>query len=107
MSQGQPSSSRSIGILVAMEVDIWLPDQISGPPTGWRSAISKVAMLLASMDGQRGPALEEMEGHFQWPISELLRSEAEGSPSCGAEGAFIVKELRLGVDRSPAVVLQD
>ncbi len=54
VSQEQPSSSRSIGILVAMEVDIWLPDQISGPPTRWRSAISKGAMLRATMDGQRG-----------------------------------------------------
>ena len=37
-----------------MEVEIWLPDQISGPPMGCRSAISKVAMLRAAMDGHNG-----------------------------------------------------
>ena len=35
-------------------MDIWLPDQIYGPPPGWRSAISKVAMLRATMEGHRG-----------------------------------------------------
>ncbi len=33
-----------------MEVEIWLPDQISGPPVGWRSAKSRVAMLRAITD---------------------------------------------------------
>jgi hypothetical protein len=36
------------------EVEIWLPDQISGPPSGWRLAVSNVLMFLATMDGHRG-----------------------------------------------------
>ena len=34
----------------AMELEIWLPDRISGPPVGWRSAKSKVSMLRAITD---------------------------------------------------------
>jgi len=37
-----------------MEVKIWLPDQISGPLVGWKSAMRRVAMLRATMDGQMG-----------------------------------------------------
>ncbi len=33
-----------------MDVEIWLPDLISGPPVGWRSARSRVAMLRAITD---------------------------------------------------------
>ncbi len=33
-----------------MELEIWLLDQISGPPMGWRSAKSRVAMLRAIND---------------------------------------------------------
>ena len=44
-SRGQPSSSRLTWILDEMELDIWLPDQISGPPTWWRSAYA-LSLLL-------------------------------------------------------------
>ena len=37
-----------------MDVEIWFPDQISGPPVGWKSAKSWVAMLLAITDVQIG-----------------------------------------------------
>ncbi len=37
-----------------MEVDIWLPDKISEPPTGRRSAIKRVAMLRAIIDEHMG-----------------------------------------------------
>jgi hypothetical protein len=53
-SNGHPSSSRWIRIFDEMEVDIWLPDQISGPPTGWRSAVSRVAMLRATIEKHMG-----------------------------------------------------
>jgi hypothetical protein len=33
-----------------MELEIWLPDQISGPHVGWRSTKSRVAMLRAITD---------------------------------------------------------
>jgi len=54
ISRGQPSSSRWTGILDEMEADIWLPGQIFGPPTGCRSAISKVAMLRATIEDHMG-----------------------------------------------------
>ena len=47
---GQPSSSSGMGMSEEMDVEIWLPDQISRPPVGWRSARSRVAMLRATTD---------------------------------------------------------
>lgn len=43
-----------MGISEAMVVEIRLPDHISGPPVGWRSARSRVAMLRAMADLQAG-----------------------------------------------------
>ncbi len=37
-----------------MDVEIWFPDQISGPPMGWRSAMSMVAMFRAVADLHAG-----------------------------------------------------
>jgi hypothetical protein len=37
-----------------MEVEIWFPDQISGPFVGWRFAKSRVAMLRAITDVHAG-----------------------------------------------------
>ncbi len=48
---GQPSSSVVIGIEEVSEEDISFPDHISGPPSGWRSAVSSVAMLRAMNEG--------------------------------------------------------
>ena len=42
------------GIRDGMEVGIGLSDKVSGPPTGWRSAIERVAMSRATTEGQRG-----------------------------------------------------
>ncbi len=50
-------SSLWIEILAEIEVKIWLPDQISSPPVGWRSAMRRVAMLRAITDRQRGKSL--------------------------------------------------
>ncbi len=50
-SVGQPSSSVVIGILDVIVVDICLPDQISMPPMGCRSAVSRVATFLPITDG--------------------------------------------------------
>ena len=48
VSGNYPHSSR----LVAIIVEIWLPDQISGPPMWWRPIIVRsVALLRAMMDG--------------------------------------------------------
>ena len=52
--KGHPSSSNWIGMSEEMDVEIWFPDQISGPPVGWRSARSRVAMLRAITDLQAG-----------------------------------------------------
>ncbi len=42
-----------MGIVVVDAVDIELPDQISGPPGGWRFALMDVPML-ASLVGNLG-----------------------------------------------------
>jgi hypothetical protein len=47
---GQSSSSEVMGITVVIVVDISLPNQISGPPSGWRSAAMSVAMLRVIME---------------------------------------------------------
>ena len=52
VSQGQPSSSRLIGILAAMEVDIWFPDHISVSPRRCKSAVINVAAFLPITEGQ-------------------------------------------------------
>ncbi len=51
---GQPSSSVVMGIKEVREEDISFPDHISGPPSGWRSAVRRVAMLRAMNDGHSG-----------------------------------------------------
>jgi hypothetical protein len=48
--KGHPSSSSWMGLSEEMDVEIRFPDQISGPPVGWRSARSRVAMLRAITD---------------------------------------------------------
>jgi len=35
-------------------VEIWFPDQIYGPPEGWRSVVRRVAMLLATIEEHSG-----------------------------------------------------
>jgi hypothetical protein len=52
--RGHPSSSVWTGIREERLVEIWFPDQISGPPEGWRSAIRRVAMFLAIIEGNVG-----------------------------------------------------
>jgi hypothetical protein len=52
--RGRPVSSVRTGMSVEMEVAIGFPAQISGPPVGWRSAMSKVAILRAMMDLHAG-----------------------------------------------------
>ncbi len=37
-----------------MDVEIWFPDRNYGPPVGWRSAKSRVAMLRAKMELHAG-----------------------------------------------------
>ena len=51
---GHPSSSRRMGMSEAMDVEIRLPDHISGPPVGWRSARIRVAMFRAITDLHAG-----------------------------------------------------
>jgi hypothetical protein len=41
-----------IGILDVMEVEIWLPDQISDVPMGRKSAVSSLATFLHITDRQ-------------------------------------------------------
>ena len=47
----QPVSFIVIGILVAIELAIWLPFQIYMSPIGWRSAVSCVDTFLPMTDG--------------------------------------------------------
>ena len=51
---GHPSSSVVMGMDCASVVDMGLPDQISGPPRGLRSAAMSVAILRVIMEGQSG-----------------------------------------------------
>jgi hypothetical protein len=46
-----------MGICVEKLVEIWFPDLIFAPPEGWRSAVRRVAMLLATIEGQSGDPL--------------------------------------------------
>ena len=56
-SSGQPSASVMVGILAVMEIEIWLPDQMSAVPTGCKSAVRSVATFLPITDG-----------HVAWPL---------------------------------------
>ena len=50
LCDGHPFESVLIGILDVMGEEIRLPNQISGPPVGWRSALRSVAIFLAMTD---------------------------------------------------------
>ena len=55
-----------MGIWVERLVEIWFPDQIFGPPVGWRSAARRVAMFLAIIEGQSGdPLLREWKASLK------------------------------------------
>ena len=43
-----------MGMSEEMDIEIWFPDQISGPPVGWKSAMSRVAMFRAITDLHAG-----------------------------------------------------
>ncbi len=51
MGVGNPSASVVMGIADERMVDIWLPDQISGPARGCKSTAMSVAMLRAMIEG--------------------------------------------------------
>jgi len=51
---GQTSLSVIMGIEEVSEEEISFPDHISGPPSGWRSAVRSVAMLRAMTEEHRG-----------------------------------------------------
>ena len=57
VSNGQPSSSIWMGIRGERLVEIWIPDQNFGSPEGWRSVVRRVAMFLATIEGQIGNPL--------------------------------------------------
>ena len=45
-------------------VEIWFPDQISRPSVGWRSLIRRVAIFLATIEGQSdNPLLRERKAN--------------------------------------------
>ena len=54
MGVGHLFVSMVTGMADEIMVDIWLPDQISGPPRGCTSAAMSVAMLRAMMEGHCG-----------------------------------------------------
>jgi len=43
-----------MGIREKRLVEIWFPDHIFCPFEGWRSAVRRVAMVLATIEGHRG-----------------------------------------------------
>ncbi len=42
-----------MGIRAERDVEVWFPDQIPGPPVGWRFAVKRVAIFFATMEGHR------------------------------------------------------
>ncbi len=80
----------------AMDVEIRLPDHISGPPVGWRSARSRVAMFRAITDLHAGGLFRRVWkansiGQY-WNLVDARSSEARAVTY--AEGAFIIQDLR-------------
>ena len=73
-----------------IDVEIWFPDQISGPPVGWRSAKSRVAMLRAKTELHAGVCSLRLEGHFDGPLTELIGRALNRGARRDAEGAFVV-----------------
>ncbi len=63
-----------MGMSEAMDVEIRLPDNISDPPVGWRSARSRVAMFRAITDLQAGVLSRRV-----WKASSIGRPLAESS----------------------------
>ncbi len=64
MSRGYPSASDLMGIRIERLVEIWFPDQFSGPPVGCRLAVRRMAMFLATVEGQSGdPPLWEWKAN--------------------------------------------
>jgi hypothetical protein len=77
-----------MGIRVERLVEIWFPDQISGPPVGCRSAARRVAIFLAMIEEQSGePLLREWKANSKGRCWNL-----EAAPCAGgdAEGPFVV-----------------
>jgi hypothetical protein len=85
---GHPSSSVVIGIEVDRVEDISFPDHISGPPSGWRSAVRRVAMLRAITEGQRG-----RPPRWEW--------KASSNGQCWNLVAACVSEARAVAPRAP------
>ena len=61
---GQPSSSVVMGIEEISDEESSFPDHISGPPSGWSSAVSSVAMLRAMTEGHSG-----LPPRWEWKAS--------------------------------------
>ena len=95
---GHPSSSVVIGIEVDRVEDISFPDHISGPPSGWRSAVRRVAMLRAITEGQRGrPPRWEWKASSNgqcWNLVAACASEARAvAPSAPWSLSMFVQEF--------------
>jgi hypothetical protein len=77
---GRPLSSVVIGIEEDRVEDISLPDHISGPPRGWRSAVRRVAMLRAITERHGGhPPRWEWKASYKgqcWNLVAACVSEA-------------------------------
>jgi hypothetical protein len=51
-------------IRVEKLVEIWVLNKISGPHVGWRSDVRRIAMFLATIEGQSGDSLFR-----EWEVS--------------------------------------
>ena len=78
-----------MGICDEIEMDIWFPDQIAWPPTGWRSAINRLAMLRATTE-------EHMGGGPRWEWKVIPRGQCRNLVD--ARG----REARAVVPRAPS-----
>ena len=106
-SSGHPSSSVTIGILDVMEVEIWLPDQISVVPMGCKSAVSTVPTFLPITDGYVAWPLwvwnASSRGHCLKFLCGVRVKGPDGNPEC----PFGIKNLCPRSNRISALVLPD
>ena len=92
VSSAHSSLSVLMGILVEREVEIWVLDQISGPPMGWSLAVRRVAMLLETIEGQSGdPSL------WEW--------KANSKGQCRNLEAALCRDARAVMPRAPSSLL--
>ena len=62
-----------MGMREEIDAEMLFPDQISGPPVGWRSARSKVAMFRAIIDLHTGVRFLSVWKQVAWASVGIWR----------------------------------